>query len=266
MFSKTSFAVLVAICAFISFLCIRRMYREAKTDKEKPMGCLGFGAILVVLVITTVVTYFVPFAYYDKATTYSEHMKGAEKIRAEVIDAVAEDYTYSRDGKTYRATRYYPVYQFTTAAGVAVIDTAVGTDIGRTEIGEIRTIYYNPDARNTILTIDVATWVFIFGLPFLFIPFVAMFFGFLYFSVGGEMKWYYTFCTKMFFIVYVPAAMIAGYAMIVYLLFYGTISPGVKGMVAKGILILFIVTLPIGIYAYIKALLNKKNRAEIKYG
>jgi len=212
--------------------------------------------------IVAIFTVLCPYVIYDWGKEQAGLLKGAEKYSAEIVDRYAESYKSSQTKRVEE--RYYPIYRFVTATGDTITIQADGTDIGRTDIGEIRTVYYNAQ-KEKIVTIDATTAILPIGMLFLFIPLVALSFGFFFYCFGGDMKKYKKYVVKRLLIVYLSAIIIAFYALLIYAFLYGYPAKGEEGYwIVKPFLILVIALLTWCFYLVIKKSLSKNKKLQTK--
>ena len=258
MFSKSFFIVFIIIIFLASIMFVKRYRREVEKEEDKPSGCALFGIVLIISFLVTLFAMFPPIVIYDWATKQAEILENSEPYQAEIIDVIPEDY---RSSQTERMeTRYYPIYRFLTSTGDTIIIQAEGTDIGTTEIGEIRTVHYNAE-MNRIVTLDASTAILPIGMLFMFIPLVCLMVGFFRYCLGGEMKPFYDRIKKLFMFFYLPLIILAFNALLIYAFLYGGPQKEEDGYwIAKIFLIFAIAILTLVLYGFVKMLFSKETR------
>jgi hypothetical protein len=252
---------MLAINAVASFFYVRRANKPVPGEPELK-GCL-VGSILfwafmfIVLCLLSGFTIACPIIAYNWYQDQKAVYAGSEYYDAEIIDTVSQEYISQRHRRAMR--RYYPVYQFVVASGDTIVIQAEGTDLGATEIGSFRKVYYNAELGR-ITRFEATSLILPIGMTLLFFPLLFGSISFYMYSFSYDMTKLKRLMFNIFMKFYIPVAGLSFYAILIYSFFYGNPARGESGYyMVKSILLLVILILTFVIGIVIKKTLQKNS-------
>lgn len=214
-------------------------------------GCLFMGYVTTVVfcigMLSLGVTYFLISYTYVKVETVTL----GKSYTAEIVDYTEKE-GVDDEGRTY--VNYYPVFKFNTSDGKTITrESAESISYSDLKLGSTETVFYY-SAKDRLTTLGATTAIAFCGTLLMAILLVSSFIGIILYALGYNMARFWKIAMGVLFYFFLPFAMIAFDALLIYALLYGNIG---GAFWVEALLVFFIIMLTLAIWGYLSMMMKK---------